>query len=82
MVELSKLSDYCLSTTHPRGKHKARVFYASLEATVEDAGHNYGLLPLKSQDLMLLRHEPVRVPHKVQIRVRPFLITSEYDGEL
>lgn len=30
MVELAKLTDYCLDETHPRGRHKARVFAARL----------------------------------------------------
>jgi hypothetical protein len=25
-IDLQKLRDYCLSTVHPRGKHKARLF--------------------------------------------------------
>jgi hypothetical protein len=33
IVELSKLRDYCLSQTHPRGRHKARVFMAALGVT-------------------------------------------------
>ena len=26
VVEIEKLRDYCLSSSHPRGRHKARVF--------------------------------------------------------
>jgi hypothetical protein len=36
-VELAKLRDYCLSSTHPEGKHKARVFYAALRLDDTDA---------------------------------------------
>ncbi len=36
-VDLRKLSDYCLSTTHPVGKHKAAVFRAALGLTGSDA---------------------------------------------
>jgi len=32
-----KLSDYCLSPTHPVGKHKAAVFRAALGLTSDDA---------------------------------------------
>jgi hypothetical protein len=32
-VELRKLEDYCLSPTHPVGKHKAAVFQAALGLT-------------------------------------------------
>jgi hypothetical protein len=30
ILDLRKLVDYCLSPTHPRGRHKARVFRESL----------------------------------------------------
>jgi hypothetical protein len=37
IVEIVKLRDYCLSPTHPRGRHKARVFAAVLGLTDKDA---------------------------------------------
>jgi hypothetical protein len=37
VVELSKLRDYCLSDTHPRGRHKARVFRSRLGLTAADS---------------------------------------------
>lgn len=37
IVNISKLRDYCLNKSHPRGKHKARVFEAALSLTAEDA---------------------------------------------
>jgi hypothetical protein len=37
VVELSKLRDYCLNPTHPRGRHKARVFAARLGLSAADA---------------------------------------------
>jgi hypothetical protein len=37
VVEIEKLRDYCLSATHPRGRHKARVFESALRITAEDA---------------------------------------------
>ncbi len=36
-VDLRKLSEYCLSPTHPVGKHKAAVFRAALGLTASDA---------------------------------------------
>lgn len=36
VVEIEKLRDYCLSTTHPRGRHKARVFALVLGITADD----------------------------------------------
>jgi hypothetical protein len=37
VVDIVKLRDYCLNGHHPRGRHKARVFAASLELSVADA---------------------------------------------
>jgi len=37
IVEIEKLRDYCLSTTHPRGKHKAMVFSSVLGFTANEA---------------------------------------------
>lgn len=37
ILEIEKLRDYCLSTSHPRGKYKARVFVTTLGITAEDA---------------------------------------------
>jgi hypothetical protein len=36
-VDIVKLRDYCLSDTHPRGRHKARVFRSRLGLTAADA---------------------------------------------
>ena len=33
VVDIRKLTDYCLSHEHPRGKHKARVFLSALGMT-------------------------------------------------
>lgn len=38
VVDIEKLRDYCLSTVHPEGRHKARVFLSTLGITSEDAG--------------------------------------------
>src|ERR1700678_4490048 len=37
IVEMTKLTEYCLSPTHLRGKHKARVFESALGITADDA---------------------------------------------
>jgi hypothetical protein len=36
-VDLTKVRDYCLSASHPRGRHKARVFQARLGLTADNA---------------------------------------------
>jgi hypothetical protein len=38
VVDIRKLTDYCLSQEHPRGKHKARVFLSTLGITTAYAG--------------------------------------------
>ena len=37
VVDIEKLRDYCLSTQHPEGRHKARVFLSALGMTASDA---------------------------------------------
>ena len=37
VVHIDKLVDYCLNLEHPSGKHKARVFKASLNLGIENA---------------------------------------------
>lgn len=37
IVDIRKLSDYCLSPEHLRGRNKARVFAATLGLTSADA---------------------------------------------
>ncbi len=37
VVDMVKLRDYALSQSHPRGRHKARVFLAALNLTASDA---------------------------------------------
>lgn len=37
IVDIQKLRRYCLDPTHPRGRHKARVFSASLGIAAQDA---------------------------------------------
>ncbi len=36
-IDIAKLRDYCLNPAHPRGRHKARLFEASLGITARDA---------------------------------------------
>ena len=37
IVDIRKLTEYCLDIDNPRGSHKARVFAAALGITVENA---------------------------------------------
>ena len=36
VVDDAKLRDYCLSTSHPRGRHKARLFSSLLGITIAE----------------------------------------------
>jgi hypothetical protein len=38
-VDIKKLNDYCLSSRHPRGRHKARMFASLLGVTSDQADH-------------------------------------------
>ena len=37
IVDIAKVRDYCLNPTHPRGRHKARVFASALGMMAMDA---------------------------------------------
>ena len=37
IVEIAKIRDYCLSQSHPRGRHKARVFLSVLAMTAANS---------------------------------------------
>lgn len=37
VVDIRKRRDYCLNSTHRRGKHKAPLFVAMLGLTADDA---------------------------------------------
>jgi hypothetical protein len=37
VVDIVKLQDYCLSSQHPEGRHKARVFLSALGMSSSDA---------------------------------------------
>lgn len=36
-VDIAKLRDYCLDSSHPEGRHKARVFRSALDLDADDA---------------------------------------------
>lgn len=43
-LDIRKLADYCLDPTHPRGRHKARVFRGALAIEQSDAAWLRGVL--------------------------------------
>src|ERR1700690_3602345 len=44
VLDIRKIEDYCLSPSHPRGRHKARVFREALGLQRSDAGWLRGVL--------------------------------------
>ena len=38
VLDIRKIEDYCLNPSHPRGRHKARVFREALDLRRTDAG--------------------------------------------
>ena len=54
-IDIAKLRDYCLSSTHLRGRHKARLFAATLGINAADAIwlHDAILRGLASADAMI-----------------------------
>ncbi len=54
-IDIRKLTDYCLNPEHVEGKHKARLFAAALDLSVDDAPvlHNALLKMIKRQDAKL-----------------------------
>ena len=59
VVDIRKLRDYCLNSTHARGKHKARLFVAMLGITADDAQELRSILleAVKTHDAQLGRHD-------------------------
>jgi hypothetical protein len=37
ILDIRKIEDYCLNPSHPRGRHKARVFREALDLQRDDA---------------------------------------------
>lgn len=59
VVDIRKLRDYCLNSTHEHGKHKARLFLAALGITAIDAQElrNILLEAVKTHDAELGRRD-------------------------
>ncbi len=59
LVDIRKLSDYCLNPMHDEGKHKARLFTAALDMTADHAEELRSVLlqVVKTQDAKLGRRD-------------------------
>jgi hypothetical protein len=44
IIPIEKLTGYCLNPHHAKGKHKARLFKAVLNLTIDDAAILYALI--------------------------------------
>jgi hypothetical protein len=50
IVDIAKIRDYCLNPSHPRGKHKARVFHSVLGMTAVHAEELREALAIVARD--------------------------------
>jgi len=57
IVDIAKLRDYCLDPQHPRGRHKARVFAATLGLAQTDAEFLRETLPRAAREVDALEGE-------------------------
>ena len=58
IVDIAKLRDYCLDPQHPRGRHKARVFAATLGLAQTDADFLREALLVAAREADALVGEP------------------------
>jgi hypothetical protein len=58
IVDIAKLHDYCLSPSHPHGRHKARVFRSRLGLQSKDAAG------VREALLNAVREHPERLMHR------------------
>lgn len=70
MVERAKIRDYCLSLSHPRGKHKARVFASALGITQADAESLPQQLLQAARDGEAVQRESDQYGHRYTIDLR------------
>ena len=73
IVDIRKLTGYCLNSEHPRGRHKARVFAAVLGITVDHAEELRHLLLANAAagDARLSRERSVRGSLHARLRRGP-----------
>ena len=69
VVDVVKLRDYCLSTTHPRGKHKARLFLDALGMTIGDVDLLRSMLleAASDYDAIATRRNEFGQPYEIEI---------------
>nr|WP_083778704.1 DUF6883 domain-containing protein [Oscillochloris trichoides] len=72
IVDMVKLRDYCLNPTHPRGRHKARVFAAALGLTADNAVilHNALLEAARTCDAVALERDAFGQRYVVDFRMQ------------
>jgi hypothetical protein len=71
ILDLPKIENYCLSTVHPRGRHKARVFREALGLGQGDAGwlRQALLAGLPAQEAIEVAKDPYGTRWRVDIPV-------------
>ena len=71
VINLKKLKNYCLNPSHPRGKHKARVFQSVLSISQNDAEILKGkiLESISSNDCLIGEVDIYGSRYSVDIRI-------------
>ncbi|GAA0548686.1 hypothetical protein FHS83_001023 [Rhizomicrobium palustre] len=71
ILDIRKLEEYCLNSEHPRGQHKARVFYEALGINQSDASwlHQRLLSALQDTDAEALETDAFGTRWRADLRV-------------
>jgi hypothetical protein len=72
VINLRKLEDYCLDPSHPRGRHKARVFRDALGLSRADARwlRDVLLVGVREQDAIWMAEDGFGARWRVDVRVQ------------
>jgi hypothetical protein len=72
ILGIRKIEDYCMSPSHPRGRHKARVFREALDLQRSDAAwlRNVLLEAVHSGEASLIATDPWETHSRVDAAIR------------
>ena len=57
-IPIEKLTNYCLNFSHSKGKHKARVFKAVLNLTIDNVDQLYALIEQAAIEGEIVQQDP------------------------
>jgi hypothetical protein len=73
VVDIEKLRDYCLSSQHPEGRHKARVFLSALGMLSSDAAGLREVLlsaAIMNNDVLMMNADKYGCRYSMDVVVR------------